>query len=190
MAGDSHADLDPVAVFVPRRLDREIARIVFPVLRMLDAVTVDGLREIALPVEQSHGEETGVLVAGGFAIVARQDTQAAGVNREAFVKTVLGAEIGDRGFGIGRRLLGEVGIEGFQCDPIAGQVHGIPRRLVQGPLGDAPQEHAWVAAALLPELRVQILEQRPGRAVPAEKQVAREFREPGQRRRDDGRDFQ
>ncbi len=157
---------------------------------MLDTVAVDGLREIALPVEQPHRDEGGVLVAGGLAIVARQHAQATGVNREAFVETVLGAEIGDRRFGVGRRLLGEVSVEGLQGDPVAGQVHGICGRLVQGSLGDAPQEHARIAAALLPELRVQILEQRPGRAVPAEKQVAREFREPGQRRRDDRRDFQ
>ena len=78
-----------------QRLDRQVARIALAVLGVLHAVVVDRLREVALLVEQTHGDEAGALIARRLAVVGGQHAEAAGVDREALVKAVLGAEVGD-----------------------------------------------------------------------------------------------
>ncbi len=95
-AGNAHADRDPFSARLACRLYRKVARIALAILRMLNAVAVHGLGEIALSVKQAYRNEAGVLIAGGLAVIARQHAQATGVDRKALVEAVLGAEIGYR----------------------------------------------------------------------------------------------
>ena len=95
-ARDRHADRYPAAARIAHRLDRQVARVVVLVLRVLHAVAVDDLGEIALPVQQADTDEIQALVAGGLAVVAGEHAEAARVDREAVVEAVLGAEIRDQ----------------------------------------------------------------------------------------------
>jgi hypothetical protein len=73
------------------------------VARLLTAVGVDRLLEVALAVEQPHADEGQAQVARGLAVVAREDAQAPGIDRQALVQAELGAEVGDRRFGVKAR---------------------------------------------------------------------------------------
>ncbi len=64
--------------------------------RFLHAVLVDLLIEISVSIEQADGDEIEVEVAGGFAMIAGENAETAGVIRDRFVKAELGGEIGDR----------------------------------------------------------------------------------------------
>jgi hypothetical protein len=73
-------------------------------VRRLPAFAVDGLAEIALAVEQADGDEGQAQVGGALAVVAGEDAEAAGIDRQAFMEAELGAEIGDQVIALQRRL--------------------------------------------------------------------------------------
>jgi hypothetical protein len=64
--------------------------------RFAVALAVNGLAEIALAVEQADGNEGQAHVRGALAVVAGEDAEAAGIDRQAFVEAELGTEIGDQ----------------------------------------------------------------------------------------------
>ena len=70
--------------------------ILIKVDRCLNAVLVDLLPEIAVPIKQTNRDEIQIKIAGRFAMVAGKNAEAAGVIRNRFVKTELGGKIGDR----------------------------------------------------------------------------------------------
>ena len=59
-------------------------------------VGVDRLAEVAVLVEEADADERHGHVAGGLDVVAGEDAEAAGVDAQALVEAVLGAEVGDR----------------------------------------------------------------------------------------------
>src|SRR4051812_36219177 len=63
---------------------------------VLDALLVDLLLEIAMPVEQSDRDKIQVEVAGRLAMVAGENAEAAGIIWDRFVKAKLSREISDR----------------------------------------------------------------------------------------------
>jgi len=63
---------------------------------VLHAVTVHRLNEVALGIEQPDGYKIKPLIAGCLAMIAGEDAEAAGIDRETLVETVLGAEIRDQ----------------------------------------------------------------------------------------------
>ena len=123
------------AARIAHRLHRQVARIGIAIAGMLHAIAVDGLREIALPVQQPDGDEIQLLVAGCLAMVAGEDAQAAGVDRKALVESVLRAEIGDQRLPGFHRLLRLVAIVFSQRVFVAAQVGGIGRGAHPGPPG-------------------------------------------------------
>src|SRR5579859_4129675 len=92
--GKRDLDLQLGAVF-PDRLDRKVVEIRVVVFRALAPIAVDRLREIALPIEQAHGDERNLEVSCRLAMVARQDAEAARIRGQALVHAELGAEVGD-----------------------------------------------------------------------------------------------
>ena len=92
---DFHVQHERLAVGIQHRLKRRVLRIHQVVKFGLPVVRVDGLLEIAFAVEQTDADEAEAEVAGGFGMVAREDAEAAGRNRQGFVKTEFGGEIGD-----------------------------------------------------------------------------------------------
>ena len=175
-AGDRHLHRQPVACRVAHGFDRQVARILLAILGVLHAVAVHDLREVTLAVEQPDGDEIQPLVAGRLAVVAREHAEPTRVDREPVVEAVLGAEIRDQGRIVDRRRL-HIGVEHAEHFGVARAEPGVGRRAVQGGLVEATQQQARIAARLRPERRVEFLEQRPGGAMPAEKQVVGEVRE-------------
>jgi hypothetical protein len=149
---------------------------VLAIFRVLGAVIVDGLREIALGVEQADRDESQPLIARRLAVIAREHAEAARVDLEALVKAVLRAEVRDEGLFFTAQRRRQVGVEGAKHVAVALEVPGIGRRTVEGSLIDAAQHKPWIAAGLLPELRIQRLEQRPRGSMPAEKEIRRQLR--------------
>ena len=71
----------------------QIIEIGIGVTRDLLSVGVNRLRKITLPIQQTHCHKWQTHIARGFAMIAGQDTETAGVNRETFVKTELKTKI-------------------------------------------------------------------------------------------------
>ncbi len=167
----------PLAVGAAHRLHGQIARIVTLVDRVLRAVAVDGLREIALPVQEANGHEVEPLVARRLAVIAGEYPEASRVDRKAFVKTVLGAEIRHEGR-IGQcGRSGEVGIEIDEDLAIAGEIDRIRRGTIERCLVYTSEQQLRIAVRLAPEFLVEVLEERSTGPQPAEEQVSGKFRQ-------------
>ena len=85
----------PFAVRLAQRRDRQLAGIVVREERLLRAVAVDHLAEIALLIEQPDADDRHAQVAGGLQLVAGHVAQAAGVDGQRLAEHELHAEIGD-----------------------------------------------------------------------------------------------
>ena len=117
----------PVGVL--HRRQRQGVEIVDRVAFLLPAVGIQKLAEIALLVEQAQADQRIVLVARGLQMVAGEDAQAAGIDRQALGEAVLGGEIGDQLAIGGRRALahaGVVGLAGLLIERQVARVGGRP----------------------------------------------------------------
>src|SRR3990172_2146351 len=78
------------------RNDGHVIKIGVAVGSDLIAFAVYGLMKISLAIQQTDTDERQPQITCSLAVIARQDAQAARVDRETFVKTELGAEISDQ----------------------------------------------------------------------------------------------
>ncbi|OGI67492.1 MAG: hypothetical protein A2W18_04755 [Candidatus Muproteobacteria bacterium RBG_16_60_9] len=143
-------------------------------MRDLVSLPIDGLREVALAVKQADRYERNAEVARGFAVVAGEYAQAAGVNLKAFVETEFGAEVGDQIFlrvdqTLIRRLSRCVMVVVVDRKQSVVFLHENPilGRFFQPILRNAAQEHLRIVARALPQLRIEAIEQISHRAIPA-----------------------
>ena len=89
LPGELDRDRDRLADDAHRlRVDRLV------VLR-LPPGRVDALPEVAAAIEQADADERDPELGGGLEVVARQDAEAAGIDRQALVQPELHAEVGD-----------------------------------------------------------------------------------------------
>ena len=168
--------------------DRQLGQVVVGVGVLLVPVRVDGLAEVAALVQQTHAHERHRHVAGGLDVIARQDAQAAGVDAEALVEAVLGAEVGD-GAAQRRAVLavepvltaaGHVTVEGRQDL----RVFGLERRVVEQLVpGDRLREDLDRIAVARPRESVDSAEEGPSPRVPAPPHVVGEAPQPLELRR-------
>ncbi len=186
--GNAHGDAEPAAVRSTNRLHRQVTWVVIPILGVLDAVVVHDLLEIALPVEQAHGDEIHTLVAGRLAVVARQHAEAAGIDGKAFVEAILRAEVGHQR-SVRERRRGDVFVERLQGLTVAAEIGRVLRGAGERGLAHATEQQARVAFGLFPQLRVEILEQRAGGPMPAKKQIRGKLGQPREGFRDHRCDF-
>ena len=84
-----------LAVGAEHRFQRHVFRVHQIVEFGLPVVRVNGLLKIAFAVEQADADEAEAEVAGGFGVVAGEDAEAAGGDRQRFMKTKLGGKIRD-----------------------------------------------------------------------------------------------
>src|SRR5207253_6460395 len=88
--------------------DRQVIKVLIEINRLLNAVLVDLLPEIAMSVQQTNRNEFQIKITGRFAMAAGENAQPAGVIRDRFVKTEFGRKIGngmfDRAAGTGFRV--------------------------------------------------------------------------------------
>ncbi len=94
-APELHRD-EQVRIACAHFADREVMKILIQTDRLLNAFLVDLLFEIAVPIEQADGDEIQVEIAGGFAMIAGENAETAGIIRDRFVKAKLRRKIGDR----------------------------------------------------------------------------------------------
>jgi hypothetical protein len=105
---------------VDHRRHRQVVEVRILVNRLLVAVGVDLLLEVSLAIQQADADKRQAQVAGGLAVVAGQDAQTAGVDRQALVKPEFGAKIGDQIVLAEHRrivvapVVGQVGVVGRQ----------------------------------------------------------------------------
>ena len=87
---------DGLAVGADGGLHRQLVDVGLEVLFVLPAVLVEALAEVALAVEEADADERDAEVGGALDVVAGEDAEAAGVDRQRLVQAELGGEVGDR----------------------------------------------------------------------------------------------
>src|SRR5207253_6834413 len=87
-----------IAIALSHFSNRQVMKILVQTAGVLDAILVDLLLEIAMPIKEPDRDEVQVEIARRFAMIARQNAEAAGVIRDRFVKAELGRKISDRLF--------------------------------------------------------------------------------------------
>ena len=196
-AGKGDLDQDVFALRVENRGNRQVVEVGIVVDRLLLTVAIQRLLEIALAIEQADADEGQAHVAGRLAVVAGKDAEAAGVDRQAFVETEFGAEVGDQVVLLervpmhvrhARHLV--VGVVGRQ-DAVQGAEEN--RRFgnrFQFFLVGALEEGLGIVIARPPQRRREADEQAARRTVPAVPQVVGEFLETGEPFRDLRIDFE
>ena len=166
---------------------RETLRIQRRVVLVLPAVRGQRLPEVAGAVVQADADQRQAQIGGGLEVVAGQDAQTAGVDRQHLGDAELHREVADAG---GQRLivgllqllvperLGQVVVEfgGQRVKP--GQEFRILGQFVETLRGDRAQHSDRIAATARPLAGVDALEQVLGGGVPRPPQIRRQ---PGQR---------
>jgi len=105
------------------------------------------------------------------------------------VKTVLGAEVRHQRLVPGGRAEPQVRFQCLEREVVASEVQLVVCAALERALVNAAEHQTGIAVGLLPQLRIQVLEQRPGGTVPAEEQIGGQLREAREAPRDDGCDF-
>ena len=90
--------------------DGKMVKILVEVDGLLRAFLVDLLFEISVTIEQADGDKVEIEIAGGFAVIARENAEAAGIIRNRFVKAELSGKIGDRFLDLARGAGFPVGV--------------------------------------------------------------------------------
>ena len=78
-----------------QRHDRQLARIVIRVHRLLPAIRIDDLAEVALAIQQADSKDRYAQIACGLELVARDVAEAAGVDGQRLLQHELHAEVSD-----------------------------------------------------------------------------------------------
>lgn len=179
-AGQRQVDPAGGAVGLAEQGDGELVRVEQRVALLLPAVPVEGLAEVAVPVEEPDADDRDPEVAGGLEVVAGEDAEAAGVLGQRGGDPVLGREVGDGG---GQRDVGP--LPGRLIPARAGQVlpqvvGEVAEPAEEPPVGgergepggrDLPEQPHRVLAGRGPDLRVHGPEEVPGLGVPGPAQV-------------------
>jgi hypothetical protein len=189
-----HPELGALVVGDP--LDRQVLEDRVGVGDVLHAFAVDLLGEIALAVEQPDGDERQAHVACRLAVIAREDAEASGVDREAFVETELEAEVGDEialtqpSGTLRPSRLAVIGVVRRQRPVEVIEEHRVGGSLDELLFVDPLQERLGAVADRIPELRVHAREELARGPIPAVPEVVGELLEPRQPARDLRVDFE
>ncbi len=183
------AHLERRAVRARDRQDGQVGEVAVGVDRVLQALGIDRLREVALAVEQAHRHERQRHVARGLAMISGEDAQPARVDRQALVEAELGAEVRDqlalaqrgRLFRGGQAAV--VGVVGGEGAVVVVQEHRVARGFLEPALLHASQQRLRVLSHRVPERRIEPVEERARGAVPAEPEVVGELLEACEPRR-------
>src|SRR5262249_32358346 len=90
-------------------------KVLVEVNRRLDAVLINLLAKIAVPIQQTDRDEIQIEIAGRLTMIARENAQATGVIRNRFVETEFRREICDR-------ILDRAAGAGFAVRVLASQI--------------------------------------------------------------------
>jgi hypothetical protein len=149
---------------------------------VLVALAVDGLLEVALAIEEPDRDERQRHVARGLAVVAREDAEAAGIDRQRLVEAELGAEVRDELAFLHRRNAGAlahavIAVVHRQHAVVVVQERRVVRGLLEPALVHAAQDRLRIVADRLPQHGIEAREELARRPVPAEPEVVGELLE-------------
>ena len=176
-SGSGTVMTDGRAVGLAQQLERQAVRVERGVVLELPAVGRQALREVAGAVEQPDADQRDAEVGGGLEVVTGQDAEAAGVLRQHLGDAELGGEVGDARRRLGARATGTSAASSRYSSrsSTASCRRRTNRRSLAScgqPLGRHLAEHLdRVAAAALPQRRVQGLEEVPRLGVPGPAEV-------------------
>ena len=183
---DFHGADEPFAIRIQHRLQRHVVRIHRIVVFRLPVVGVNGLLKIALPVKQADADKSQAEIAGGLGMVAGQDAEAAGGNRQRFVQAKLRREIRDGVLEQLGRILMAPGVlvrqVGLKLAKHAADAIREARFLEMNPqliFRDLAQDGHGVVPEVLPAAWREPLEQVLRLLVPTPPEVARQLVEAG-----------
>ena len=153
---------------------------------LLPAVGEEVLVQVSLRVHEPDRDERDVEVGALLEVVAREEPEAAGVERQRVVQAVLGREVGDRERGPAAVhllepavLVGHVPAEPVHDHVVPVEVRRVGRGGLEDLGGKPAKEADRVVDALLPERGRELLEEEPGLGVPRPPEVVGEVDEPG-----------
>ena len=95
-AGVGNLEYHRTAVFFGHLLDGELVEVLGLVVGNLLTVHREGLREVAITVEEANGRHIDVAVAGLFQIVAGQNTETSRIDFQHVAQAIFHAEVGNR----------------------------------------------------------------------------------------------
>ena len=174
------------------RLHRQQPAVDVDVLLGLPPVAVQPLTEIALVVVQADGHERNAEIRRALEVIARQNAESAGVNRQRLVQAELRGEVRDRprpqhtGVACAPGLLRAQVLLHPPVGVVDAAVEGELRRpLFQLVDGQLLQQRDRVVIELVPQQRIELAKQAGGFRVPGPPQVARERPQPLVRRGDE-----
>src|ERR1044072_5227389 len=182
-ATNEEVDADGLAVTATYKMHRQIADVYLLVRLLLPAVAAQVLTEVAVMIEQADGDKRKAQVARRLQVVAREDAEAARVERQRVMHAELRAEVCDRVLvresarvACGPSLVprSHVGVEAFGEKAHALDVDGVGRHPHQAVLRHLFEQAARVVLALVPDLLVEVAEDGVPVRVPAPPVVARD----------------
>src|SRR5689334_4821019 len=137
-------DRDWIAVGTLGGFHRQVLDPGIEVLFLLIAIAIKLLLEIALVVEEPNGNKWDGEAARALNVIAREDTEAARIDRHGFVDAELGRKIGD---GLGAKDAAFAGAPGVKrvveifLEPTMGLVDAGVEHHLGGPLGELVGRH-------------------------------------------------
>ena len=180
-----HLHEQALAILVINGADGHLVRVERFIDRVLPAMRGDALAKVALGIQKANANKGQTQIAGFFAMIARKDTQAAGINGQRLMQTKLEGKVRNRSIDMLRILrrkpkslaLG-VTIEIHQNGIVGSAKQRIARRY-----GDLLRRHCREhlhrpMCGTSPRRPIQHLEQAPGIIVPAPPQVIGQFVQP------------
>ena len=177
-----HRDLDHadqrLAFGVQHRLDGQVLRVKQCVVLRLPIILIDRLLKITFAVKQADADEAKAQIAGRFCVIARQDSQTSGGNRQTFMEAELGAEVGHRTRQQRWRMLSAPGILLIKiCLEIPQDIaHPLSELMVLQPhpefvIGNFMENGDRIVIEILPASRREFLENFLGVLVPCPPEV-------------------
>jgi len=178
-----HRNEDRLAGVVGFELDRKIVEVVVGVGLLLPPVGVQVLAEVSLLVEQADADERDAQLARRLEVVARENAEASGVDRQAFRQAELHGEVGDPGGRVGAVTGAEPGLPAQVVVQLVigaaqlGQEAFVPGRQDELLLPDRSQHPHGIVVRIVPEIRVELAEELDGIVVPRPVEVVGELLE-------------
>ena len=186
---DRDRDGDAVA---QRRPHRQRSVIDVDVVLLLPAVAIEPLPEVALVVVEADADERDAEIRRALDVIAGEDAEAAGIDRQRLVEAELGREVGDRARPQHAGVACAPGVRRVQIllHPAVGVVDAAVQRELRGPLlefvdRDLLQQRHRIVVERPPQHGIELAEEAGRVRIPAPPQVLRERAEPLVRRRDE-----
>ena len=160
------------------RLDRQHPAVDVEVVLVLPAVDVEPLPEVALVVIQPDANQRNAEIGRALQMIAGEDAEAAGVDRQRLVQAELGGEVSHRPRAEHAGVLAAPGVLRLQvfAEPAVGVVDAPMEGELRRPRLELRRRHLLqqqdgIVVALAPAQRVELAEQADRLFVPAPPQV-------------------